>query len=279
MPMGNVWAWPSQTGRRPTTLAGDGRTRAGGWPTRPTITAECGHPLEITHDLAAVLRSRLAERGRRGARAWPSRCRGWRNWWPPARWKRPSTTPTARRWARTPTTCSGREFVNRDLAAYLTGEFAGEYLDRYTLREPKPSMPLYHLVGGAGSADRRRRRNAVDDGLPETLPEWIAADGLTHLKIKLNGDDLAWDVERVRGRRAGGRRGPGGPRLRRLVLFGRLQREVRQRRVRARLSGPGRRADRPRRSSGCSTSSSRRTATCGPIPKTACTRRPRSSRW
>ena len=29
------------------------------------------------------------------------------------------------------------------------------------------------------------------------LPQWIAANGLTHLKIKLNGDDLAWDVHRV----------------------------------------------------------------------------------
>src|SRR5262249_26382351 len=27
--------------------------------------------------------------------------------------------------------------------------------------------------------------------------EWIAYNGLTHLKIKLNGDDLNWDVERV----------------------------------------------------------------------------------
>ena len=33
--------------------------------------------------------------------------------------------------------------------------------------------------------------------MPETLPEWIAADGLTHLKIKLNGDNLEWDVDRV----------------------------------------------------------------------------------
>ena len=33
--------------------------------------------------------------------------------------------------------------------------------------------------------------------MPETLPEWIAVNGLTHLKIKLNGDDLAWDVDRV----------------------------------------------------------------------------------
>jgi L-alanine-DL-glutamate epimerase-like enolase superfamily enzyme len=37
----------------------------------------------------------------------------------------------------------------------------------------------------------------VNDGLPETLPEWIAVDGLTHLKIKLAGDNLAWDVNRV----------------------------------------------------------------------------------
>jgi hypothetical protein len=37
----------------------------------------------------------------------------------------------------------------------------------------------------------------VDDGLPETLGEWILADGLTHLKIKLAGDDLTWDVQRV----------------------------------------------------------------------------------
>ncbi len=37
----------------------------------------------------------------------------------------------------------------------------------------------------------------LNDGLPETLAEWIVADGLTHLKIKLNGDDLDWDVHRV----------------------------------------------------------------------------------
>ena len=47
--------------------------------------------------------------------------------------------------------------------------------------------------------DRRRRderRSAT--ACPKTLGEWIACDGLTHLKIKLNGDDLGWDVDRVR---------------------------------------------------------------------------------
>jgi len=58
-------------------------------------------------------------------------------------------------------------------------------------------MPLYHLIGALDpltDADLTRR---INDGLPETLPEWIAYNGLTHLKIKLNGDDLDWDVDRV----------------------------------------------------------------------------------
>jgi len=91
----------------------------------------------------------------------------------------------------------GKEFVNTDLSHHLTQDFKGEYLDQYTSREPKPTMPLYHLVGALdpitdGDLDRR-----LDDGLPETLVEWIEADGLSHLKIKLAGDDLEWDVDRV----------------------------------------------------------------------------------
>src|SRR5439155_5075846 len=35
------------------------------------------------------------------------------------------------------------------------------------------------------------------DGLPATLPEWIRRDGLVRIKIKLQGDDLSWDVERT----------------------------------------------------------------------------------
>ncbi|WP_013626459.1 enolase C-terminal domain-like protein [Rubinisphaera brasiliensis] len=89
------------------------------------------------------------------------------------------------------------EYMNQDLSVYLGPDFAHEYLDRYTLRDPKTRMPLYHLVGALdplGNADIESR---INDGLPETLEEWIRADGLTHLKIKLNGEDLNWDVERV----------------------------------------------------------------------------------
>ncbi len=39
--------------------------------------------------------------------------------------------------------------------------------------------------------------NPVRDGLPETLEQWILADGLTHLKIKLAGEGVNWDITRV----------------------------------------------------------------------------------
>ncbi|GAB4158037.1 MAG: mandelate racemase/muconate lactonizing enzyme family protein [Planctomycetaceae bacterium] len=91
----------------------------------------------------------------------------------------------------------GPEFMTHDLSEYLDEKFAGEFLDQYTLREPKERMPLYHLVGAMDPLTDADIETRIDDGLPETLPEWIAADGLTHLKIKLSGDDLKWDVERV----------------------------------------------------------------------------------
>jgi L-alanine-DL-glutamate epimerase-like enolase superfamily enzyme len=91
----------------------------------------------------------------------------------------------------------GPDFANRDLAAYLTPEFAGEYLDRYTLRQPKARMPLYHLVGALDPLTPAEVSKPIGDGLPETLGEWIVRDGLTHMKIKLNGEDIGWDVSRV----------------------------------------------------------------------------------
>jgi len=91
----------------------------------------------------------------------------------------------------------GPDFLAHDLAHYLGPEFRGEYLDRYVLKDPKPRLPLYHLVGAVDPIVEADIKQRVGDGLPETLPEWINYNGLTHLKIKLNGDDLAWDVERV----------------------------------------------------------------------------------
>ena len=90
----------------------------------------------------------------------------------------------------------GPEFVGDDLGSYLAPEFAGKYLDAYVSERPQPSIPLYHLVGALDPLTDADVSKRLEDGLPETLPEWIVADGLTHLKVKLNGDDLDWDVDR-----------------------------------------------------------------------------------
>ncbi len=93
--------------------------------------------------------------------------------------------------------CYGEEFLNRDLGEYLDAGFAGRYPAQYLAAEPKARMPLYHLVGALDPLTAEDVSSPAGDGLPEHLGEWIARDGLTHLKVKLNGDDLAWDLERV----------------------------------------------------------------------------------
>lgn len=91
----------------------------------------------------------------------------------------------------------GPQFMTYDLARYLGPEFKGEQLGRYVLEQPKASMPLYHLVGAVDPITESDIRKRLNDGLPETVPEWIRHSGLTHIKIKLNGEDIKWDVDRV----------------------------------------------------------------------------------
>jgi L-alanine-DL-glutamate epimerase-like enolase superfamily enzyme len=90
----------------------------------------------------------------------------------------------------------GPDFLAHDLGHYLGAEFKGHHLTEYILKAPKQKMPLYHLIGALDPLEECDINNRLADGLPETLSEWIHYNGLTHLKVKLNGDDLAWDVNR-----------------------------------------------------------------------------------
>jgi L-alanine-DL-glutamate epimerase-like enolase superfamily enzyme len=91
----------------------------------------------------------------------------------------------------------GPEFMSHDLGHYLGAEFKGESLEQCISKDPKPRLPVYHLVGALDPIESEDIATPVGDGLAETLSEWIRFNGLTHLKIKLNGDDLDWDVARV----------------------------------------------------------------------------------
>jgi len=91
----------------------------------------------------------------------------------------------------------GKDFVKYDLSHYLNADFRGEYLDRYLRQQPESRIRMYHSVGASDPLTPGEVKKAIHDGLPETLAEWIPYSGITAIKIKLNGDDLAWDVERV----------------------------------------------------------------------------------
>jgi len=76
--------------------------------------------------------------------------------------------------------------------------FAGRYPAEF-LVQPRPNrLPAWHLVGGRDplGADEATGREP-DDGYPVFLRDWIRRDGLTCLKIKLRGNDPAWDYARL----------------------------------------------------------------------------------
>ena len=194
MPMGNVWAWPSSQVSADHTLAAMiamGRRLA----EESREFQATGHPLDITHELsqshATIANAILQEMGLSEPM--------------PRLAQLVAASPLeaaiydayGRALGENSYNLLGPEFVHRDLAAYLGAEFAGDYLDRHTSRQPKPRMPLYHLIGAMDPLTDADLSMRIGDGLPETLPEWIAWNGLTHLKIKLAGDDLAWDIDRV----------------------------------------------------------------------------------
>lgn len=92
----------------------------------------------------------------------------------------------------------GPEFMSKDLGAYLGPEFKGRYLEDYVKKSYEPYIPVFHLVGGK---DRLRQSEITasdpKDGFPVSLDEWIKRDGVFCFKIKLRGNDLAWDVQRI----------------------------------------------------------------------------------
>jgi L-alanine-DL-glutamate epimerase-like enolase superfamily enzyme len=91
----------------------------------------------------------------------------------------------------------GASFMTRDLSRDLGPAFKGEYLDRYVPSKPRARTPVFHSVGASDPLEQSDVRVPIDDGLPNTLEEWIPRDGLVRFKIKLNGGDLAADLERV----------------------------------------------------------------------------------
>ncbi len=194
MPLGNIWAWPS------TAVSGE-KSEAAMKAFAEEVTTialgipHFGHPLELMYDLAEEyghLGRQISEQMHLGE-PFPKL----------AQLVAASALDAAVHDAfgrvhecNSYNTLS-REFMNDDLTTYLDDQFKGEYLDQYTLREPQEKLPLYHLIGALDPLTAADVTTRPKDSLPVTLGEWIKQDGLTHLKIKLAGDNLEWDIDRV----------------------------------------------------------------------------------
>jgi L-alanine-DL-glutamate epimerase-like enolase superfamily enzyme len=93
--------------------------------------------------------------------------------------------------------CLTKDYLNEDLSSYLGEDFVGKYPCDYLSSKPKPTMPLYHLVGALDPLTNDDIKNRLNDGYPETLEEWLGLEGISHLKLKLAGNDIDWDVGRI----------------------------------------------------------------------------------
>lgn len=98
----------------------------------------------------------------------------------------------------------GPEHMSRTLDAFIQPapdvkvDFTGRYPADFLVANPPKQLPVWHLVGGLDPlTPDEMGPDAPDDGYPVCLEDWIRTDGLNCLKIKLRGNDAAWDYERL----------------------------------------------------------------------------------
>jgi hypothetical protein len=92
----------------------------------------------------------------------------------------------------------GAEHLSHDLSCYLGARYAGRYPADYLRPSYLPQVPAFHLIGGLDKLwESEVDASDPQDGLPNSLEAWVERDGLTCLKVKLRGNDLAWDLNRM----------------------------------------------------------------------------------
>lgn len=96
-------------------------------------------------------------------------------------------------------TLSQKWLGDADLSTMLepAERFAGQYPSDYLVPRSE-TLPVWHLVGGLDPiSEGELTGQEPDDDYPVLLRDWIRTDGLNCLKIKLRGNDSAWDYQRL----------------------------------------------------------------------------------
>jgi len=92
----------------------------------------------------------------------------------------------------------GPEHMGFDLSRYLGSRYKGVYPSQFLRQDYAPSVPIFHLVGGLDLLRTAEVTTALpQDGIPNSLDSWIERDGVFCLKVKLQGRNLAWDIQRT----------------------------------------------------------------------------------
>jgi len=194
MPLGNVWSYPSKEMSYDETL-NVMRDLAGRIAAITRDFKESAHPIEMNHQLEPEYLKAAAEMSKAMALPTPI--------------PKLCTQVTASAFDAALHDAMGkslgvgcyetytRDLMGHDLSRYLNGDFKGDTLDRYVQAKPLDWIWLFHSVGGLDAVTDADLTERLDDGLPETLGEWIRRDNLQRIKIKLQGENLEWDIART----------------------------------------------------------------------------------
>lgn len=98
-----------------------------------------------------------------------------------------------------------RQYMNHDLATYLQADadieedFSDKYPEDFLSKFVSRELPVWHMVGGLDPITLEDKNGETEptDRYPTILTDWIRTDGLTCLKVKLVGNDLEWDYDRL----------------------------------------------------------------------------------
>ncbi len=89
----------------------------------------------------------------------------------------------------------GPDDLDWDLSHVLGPEFAGHFPGDVPRPSPVAQVPISHTVG---ATDPLTAAEAGDKAIAP-LEHWIRRDGVRSFKVKLKGQDLAWDIDRLIG--------------------------------------------------------------------------------
>jgi L-alanine-DL-glutamate epimerase-like enolase superfamily enzyme len=192
MPLGNVWSWPAPSMNYDQTLQAM-KDLAGRIAALYRSLSDYGHPIDLTTTVEPEYLKAAQELSAKLPDPIPKLC----SLVTASPFDAALHDAYGRYHDRSAYQLLGPEFLTHKLDHYLGAEFRGERLNSYIRPTPVEKLPLYHLVGALDPITDSDIRQRVNDGLPETLPEWIRYNGLLRIKIKLAGNDMAWDVNRV----------------------------------------------------------------------------------